>query len=312
MLREHRLVDANTALKSLAIIVSKQSLGSVAPSASAQFEHHLGLLSSRSDSQRRDSLNHLTSAITARPQDAPLPQPVTVIFPKALPLILDGNSGVRTQLLKLFKSLPPEDVKDQMQQLCLYIRAGLTHLAAGIRISTLELFDWSLEIGGEELVSCPGGWVKTLDTLLIMLAWTDGTALAGWTPSRAVLGGTDSPNKTLAKALDVLASFLRTGLKKPPPLPYVNTWPLWHVHAHMIPKKSNAYGYLNLFGPPRDEASQAYEDREDRQRLLQARFKARVEEGATAARKEGGEVGRAGAAVAKALEEGMKDAEGSG
>jgi len=38
-------------------------------------------------------------------------------------------------------------------------------------------------------------------------------------------------------------------------------------------------------------------------------FQDRVGKGAAAARKEGGEVGRAGAAVVKALEEGMKDAE---
>ncbi len=109
-------------------------------------------------------------------------------MPKLLPLTLDGSNGVRAQLLKLFKSLPQEDMKDHMEKLSLYIRAGLTHLAADIRSSALELLEWALEIGGEQLVSCPGGWVKTLKTLLTVLAWTDDATLVGWTSSRAIIG----------------------------------------------------------------------------------------------------------------------------
>jgi len=199
-----------------------------------------------------------------------------------------------------------------MEKLSLYIRAGLTHLAADIRTSTIELLEWALEIGGEELVSCPGGWVKTLKTLLTALAWTDDATLAGWTSSRAIIGRAGSGDKSLAKALTVLALFLRAGLEPPPAADIQskpNFFPLWHVDAHMIPKKSNPYGYLNLFGPPRDEESQGYEDREERQVIFAKIFQDRIGKGAAAARKEGGEIGRAGAAVVKALEEGMKDAE---
>lgn len=295
-----------------AVVLNQQSLSTAAPTTTLQFSHHLALLTSRSDSQRRDSLSHLTSAIAGRPKDAPLPQPIAVIFPKLLPLTLDGSNGVRAQLLKLLRSLPPDDTKDQMEKLSLYIRAGLTHLAADIRTSTIELLEWALEIGGEELVSCPGGWVKTLKTLLTALAWTDDVTLAGWTSSRAIIGRAGSGDKSLAKALTVLALFLRAGLEPPPAADIrskPNFFPLWHVDAHMIPKKSNPYGYLNLFGPPRDEESQGYEDREERQIVFAKIFQDRVGKGAAAARKEGGEIGRAGAAVVKALEEGMKDAQ---
>lgn len=294
-----------------AIVLSQQSLSTAVPNKSLQFSHHLALLSSRSDSQRRDSLSHLTSAITGRPRDAPLPQPIAVIFPKLLPLTLDGSNGVRAQLLRLLRSLPPDDTKDQMEKLSLYIRAGLTHLAADIRTSTIELLEWALEIGGEELVSCPGGWVKTLKTLLTALAWTDDATLAGWTSSRAIIGRAGSGDKSLAKALNVLALFLRAGLEWPQAADIKskpNFFPLRHVDAHMIPKKSNPYGYLNLFGPPRDEESQGYEDREERQMIFANMFQDRVGKGAAAARKEGGEVGRAGATVVKALEDGMEDA----
>ena len=293
-------------------MLNQQSLSIVAPTASLQFSHHVALLTSRSDSQRRDSLSFLISAIIGRPQDTPLQQPVAVLLPKLLPLTLDGNNGVSAQLLKLFRSLPHDDMRDQMEKLSLYIRAGLTHLAADIRTSTLELLEWALEIGGEELVSCPGGWVKTLNTLLTALAWTDDATMTGWTSSRAIIGRAGSGDKSLSRALNVLASVLRTGLERQTTTdipPKSNTFPLWHVEAHMIPKKSDAYGYLNLFGASKDEESKAYEDREERQRVCIDRFQNRIEKGAAAARKEGGEVGRAGATVIKALEEGLKNTE---
>ena len=293
-------------------MLNQQSLSTVAPTASLQFSHHVALLTSRSDSQRRDSLSFLNSAIIGRPQDTPLQQPVAVLLPKLLPLTLDGSNGVTAQLLKLFRSLPHDDMRDQMEKLSLYIRAGLTHLAADIRTSTLELLEWALEIGGEGLVSCPGGWVKTLNTLLTALAWTDDASMTGWTSSRAIIGRAGSGDKSLSRALNVLASFLRTGLERQTTTdipPKSNTFPLWHAEAHMIPKKSDAYGYLNLFGASKDEESKAYEDREERQRVFIDRFQNRIEKGAAAARKEGGEVGRAGATVIKALEEGLKNTE---
>lgn len=74
----------------------------------------------------------------------------------------------------------------------------------------------------------------------------------------------------------------------------------------MIPKRSNAFAHLNLFGPPRDEDGEMYTEREERQRIFHKRFRAAVECGVDAGKKEGGEVGRAAAVVGKALAEGME------
>ena len=76
----------------------------------------------------------------------------------------------------------------------------------------------------------------------------------------------------------------------------------------MVPKRSNTYGYLNLFGPPKDEDSQGYEDIEERRRVFTKVFGDRVGKGAAAARREGGEIGRAAAAVTKALDDGLEGA----
>lgn len=195
-----------------------------------------------------------------------------------------------------------------MEKVSMYIRAGLTHLAADIRSTALEMLEWALQVGGVELVSCPGGWIKTLKTILMVLAWTEGGTISGWTSSRALVGR--SGDKALPKTLTVLAALLRVGMVAPPPpeapVRKQMWFPLWHVDRHMIPNRSNAYGYLNLFGPPKDEDSQSYEDIEERRRVLIKVFGDRVAKGAVAARREGGEVGRAAAAVTKALDEGFK------
>ena len=291
-----------------AIVVTQQSLTTAAPSLSSQFSHHLSLLTSRSDSQRRDSLSYLTTVVAARPVNTPLQQPVSVILPSLLPLLLDGNNNVRSELLKLLRSLPPNDVEDHVSQLLLYIRAGMTHLAADIRSSSIDVLGWVLEVAGQELVSCAGGWVKTLKCFLAMLGWPNEVMAAAWSTSKASFGKGSSEGKVLVKNLNILASFLRTGLvpvdeSQDPTL--VSKFPLWHVQYQLLPRRSNCYAHLNLFGPPRDEESEVYEDREARQRVFHARFQRAIETALEADKREGGEVGRAAASVKKVLVEGM-------
>ena len=290
-------------------MVNQQSLTTTAPSLSSQFSHHLSLLTSRSDSQRRDSLSYLTTAVAARPVNAPLQQPVSVILPNLLPLLLDGSNSVRSQLLKLLRSLPSNDVEDHVGQLLLYIRAGMTHLAADIRSSSMDVLAWVLAIAGPELVSCAGGWVKMLKCFLAMLGWPNEATAAAWSSSKASFGKGGSEGKVLVKNLNTLASFLRVGL-----VPIhdtrnavmVSRFPLWHVQHQLLPtRRSNCYAHLNLFGPPRDEESEVYEDREARQRIFHMRFQQAIERALEAAKREGGEVGRAAAGVKKVLVEGM-------
>ncbi|KKK25101.1 hypothetical protein AOCH_003285 [Aspergillus ochraceoroseus] len=290
----------DTSFKSKSIVLNQQSLKLNAPTANAQFTHHLSLLSSKSDAQRRDSIAHLTTSITARPVDSPLPQPVSMILPAVLPLILDANSGVRTQLLKLLRSLPESDVQDHVIQLLPYIRAGMTHLAADIRLSAIEILSWLLHVAGAEVVSSAGGWVKTLNCFLSLLGWHT-EASSKWTSissaSASATTKTSTNRSTFGKAGAAGRPQVKVAAAGGP-------FPIVQVQAQMIPRTAAPYLYLNLFGQPRDEEGEMYETREDRYRVFESRFLAAVEKGVEGARQEGGEVGRASAGVRRALAEG--------
>ncbi|CAG8890348.1 unnamed protein product [Penicillium egyptiacum] len=297
----------------LAIVLTQQSLHLAAPTSNATFTHNLSLLSAKSDSQRRDSLAYLTTSISSRPVNSPLPQPVSVILPSLLPLILDGATSVRTQLLKLLRTLPPGDVEDHVAQLLPYVRAGMTHLAADIRGSAVEILSWMVEAAGESTVSCAGGWIKTLNCFLSVLGWHTEES-SQWSSSRASFGKSGSQGKPMVKTLGALAMFLDAGIGKPsidgvdsemsgddesPDWPF----PLCQTAQHMISDSSTPFAYLNLFGKPRDEEGEMYETREDRYRVFSTRFQPAIERGIKSAREEGGELGRASSGVSKVLKE---------
>ncbi|KZF20884.1 Pre-rRNA-processing protein ipi1 [Xylona heveae TC161] len=310
----------DTSFSSKAIVVNQQSLAANAPTQAALFNHHLSLLTHRSDTQRRESLSFLTTALSTRPVHTPPPQPFGVILPKLFPLVLDGSGGVRQQLLKLVKCLSGDEVDDHVDEILLYIRAGMTHLAPDIRSSSLDLLEWLLDVSGLEVVSCAGGWVKTLQCFLALLGWRVETGTASkWTSTSTSLAGTAKPTfgkagsdgKYLVKKLHALALFLRTGLLPPTEDGLIGkqdiiTFPLWQTEQHLLPKRSACFAHLNLFGAPRDEESEMYEDREDRQGIFAEKFQPTIERGLDNARKEGGEVGRAAASVRKAVSEGME------
>lgn len=298
-----------------AIVLNQQSLRLSAPSSNAQFGHHLSHLSSKSDVQRRESLSHLTTAITSRPVDTPLPQPVSVILPLLLPLILDASNNVRAQLLKLLRALPASDIEDHVAQVLPYVRAGMTHLAADIRVSAVEVLSWLVEVAGAEVVSCAGGWIKTMNCFLSVLGWHTEES-ARWSASRASFGKAGSQGKPMLKVLGAFAEFLEAGIGRPDTTMsdsegapedagYNNIWPfpLCQTQLHMIPQTAVPYAYLNLFGQPRDEEGEMYEAREDRYRVFANRFQEAVERGLENARKEGGELGRASSGATKVLRE---------
>ncbi|KAI4196752.1 MAG: hypothetical protein LQ348_002247 [Seirophora lacunosa] len=302
----------DTSFKSKSIVLNQQSLTRTAPSATSQFSHHVSLLTSRTDSQRRDSLSYLTTAISTRPTNAPLQQPVSVLLPKILPLTLDGSHGVRTQLLKLLRTLPTDDMEDHIEQVLLYIRAGITHLAADIRTSAMDTLMWASDFVGNALVSCPGGWVKTLKSLMAAQGWPLEITTSAWSSGKASFGKPGSDAKAMVKSLNALASLLRAGFDDPvrQDLDEGRTghgFPLVDTALHLGSKKSNGFAHLNLFGPPRDEESQMYEDKEERQEVFQRRFQGSIERGLESAKQEGGEVGRAAAGVQKIIGEGMND-----
>ena len=240
-----------------------------------------------------------------------LPQPLSIILPKVYPLILDGSGSVRHQSLKLLRALPPNDTSDHVPELLPYVRAGMTHLAADIRLFSIEILAWSLDLAADEVVSCAGGWVKTLNCFLALLGWHTQES-SNWSSNRisfGKVGGGDG--KAQARNLQVLAEFLRAGFCSPS-LTFEgedgklsSSFPLWHTESHVVSTKSNAYAYLNLFGSPKDDEVDMLEDRDDRIRVFNERFASSVSNGLASARKDGGEVGRAAGLVTKAL----KDAE---
>lgn len=65
-----------------------------------------------------------------------------------------------------------------------YIRAGMTHLAAEVRVSAVEVLGWLVGVAGGEVVGCAGGWVKTLNCFLSVLGWHF-SGDQGWSASSA-------------------------------------------------------------------------------------------------------------------------------
>lgn len=271
------------------------------------------MASSKSDSQRKDALSYLTNTITAA-QGAELPQPVAVILPKVQPLILDGSKGIREQLLKLFRALPAAEVANHADQILLYIRAGMTHLAVDIRSSSLDVLDWLVRTCGPEVVSCAGGWVKTLSCFMALLGWRTTEQNGKWSSTRASFSKKGTETKLLVKQLDVLKLFLETGLRSPPlsnaDAQYAaRLFPLCQVELHRLPRNSNPFGHLNLFGAPRDAESEMYDDPEGRREIFGELMYEPTKAGTLVCKKEGGEVGRAARQLEKVLVQCMKDHE---
>ncbi|KAJ5101179.1 Pre-rRNA-processing protein ipi1 [Penicillium angulare] len=306
----------DTSFRSKSIVLNQQSLQLSAPSSNSVFAHHLSLLTSKTDSQRRDSLAHLTTSIASRPVNSPLPQPVSVMLPSLLPLLLDASNAVRTQLIKLLRTLPRSDIQDHVLQLLPYVRAGMTHLAPDIRVTAVEILSWLVDAAGEQVVSCAGGWIKTLNCFLSVLGWHTEES-ARWSSTRASFGKSGSKGRPMVKVLGALAEFLEAGIGEPGANTDANgdqngdgpssAWPfpLCQTEHHMISESAAPYAYLNLFGQPRDEEGEMYETREDRYRVFSTRFLPSIDRGLKAAREEGGEMGRASSGVTKVLKGAM-------
>ena len=290
-----------------AIVLDKQSLSVAAPSTALQLAEHISLLSSRSDTRRRESLGYLANLISARPTGSP-PQLVVAILPKLAPLILDRSNSVRAQVVKLFHVLAKNEGSGQVYQLLPYIRSGILHLAADIRDSSLDMLAWALDDRrGDDLVTCAGGWFQTMKAFLLMLGWAKETQSSGWSSS----GRSRVEGRELAKALKVLTMLLHAGLaeipREKPPSKW--GWPYWQSEPHMLPSRSNAYAHLNLFGPPLDEENCEYGDREERQKVFHRRFQAEMEKALETSVRQGGEVGRCASAAQKNIAIGMTDFE---
>ncbi|KAL3471814.1 Rix1 complex component, partial [Aspergillus californicus] len=241
-----------------------------------------------------------------------------------------ANSGVRTNLLKLLRVLPENDVRDHVGQLLPYIRASMTHLAPDIRISGIEVLSWLVSIAGEEVISAAGGWVKTLNCFLSVLGWHTevsskwtttptssslsgaSASAAGSSTGKSTFGKAGSKGRPQVKVLTVLAEFLAAGIgaqgddadsMDEDGCGDGGRFPIVQMKAQMIPATAAPYIYLNLFGQPRDEEGEMYETRDDRYRVFEAKFSVAVEKGVEGARAEGGDIGRVAAVVKRVLNE---------
>lgn len=310
--RQKSTGDKQTMFKALtfpAISLKQQSLSANAPTVEAQCAHQLSLLNHKSDTQRKESLAYLTTVMSTHPPDSPLPQPSSVIIPAIQRLVLDGSNSVRQQMLKLVQSLPKVDIASHTDSLLLHTRAGMTHLSTEIRFFALDMLEWLLSVAGDEVVSCAGGWVKTLKCFLSLLGW-QAQAAGAWSSKRTISNLT-SQTKMQTKQLSALSAFIRAGLLIPKSTAVVgggsDSFPLWQAEHHVLSERSNAYAHLNLFGAARDEEAEMYEDREDRQRVFHEIAEAAIVAGLEEATRGGGELGRAGAQLRKAVKEGMAD-----
>jgi pre-rRNA-processing protein IPI1 len=177
----------------------------------------------------------------------------------------------------------------------------MTHLSRDICLSAIDLLSWMIGRAGLDLVSSQGGWYQTLQCFTTMLAWRL-SDVDKWTTSTP----TGGDNKYVAKIVTVLAELLESGLmdrvSSTEALSLAAEFPLWHAEFHRTPVKSNAYAYLNLFGPPQDLTELMLEDCEDRIKVYNDNFRVLVESGVSQARKEGGECGRAAGLLSKVLE----------
>ncbi|KAK2014141.1 pre-rRNA-processing protein IPI1 [Colletotrichum eremochloae] len=275
-----------------------QKLSTEAPDNATQFKHNLSLAStSRADKQRKESLAHLTSQVLAGNN----PVGTATVLGKLLPLISDASGPVRTQLLKLFKALPNAEVKHHAERCIMYIRAGMTHLSADISNDSLSVLEWLLDVAENEIVSCPGGWVKTLNSFCALMGWTIKTS-TGWSAAPKT-GLRTKDAQSHARQIAVLARFLQAGLK-PEVTALINPYACVD-NMYCVPRTPNPFAYLNLFGTRRDEEAEMYNDRESRQRVFHRRFLDSFNRGVEQAKKEGGAIGRSAVQMDLALAEGM-------
>ncbi|RBQ68025.1 hypothetical protein FVER14953_02287 [Fusarium verticillioides] len=297
----------DTSFKSKAIVMGHQSLSTVAPDVVQQFKHNLSLASSsKSDKQRREALAYLTSQLSAEPPINPVG--THAVLAKLLPLISDSSTPVRSQLLKLFRELPAEEVRHSVEQAIMFTRAGMTHLSADISNDSLGVMEWILDVAENDLIVCPGGWVKTLNSFCAMMGWALTTPKAGWSSgSRSGLRAKDA--STYARQIAMLSRFLEAGLRPEAEIPEDES-EIWD-NLYRIPQDSNAFEYLNLYGTRRDEEGEMYPSRDARQRVFERRFLEAVLKGTDQAKKEGGATGRAAAGLDKVLQDGMGEYESS-
>lgn len=270
----------------------------------------MSLISSKQDTQRREALAALTNTLLDRDQTADLPAATVTIVSKVRPCLIDASRSTREQSLKLLKALNPVDLAYHVSHILVYVHIGMVHLAADIRLSALDVLEWLTQISPDELVSCPGGWSKTLMILVTLLKWHSQVKddSAGWSSAaQGVNHRVGSDGKLKARQITVLAHLLEAGLQSTVKgdsdirLDAAHTFPLWHVRHHCQGRQPNPFAYLKLFGAVADDENAVYDDVVSRADFFVRELRNSVVAGMKEAVREGGDLGRAASALAKAL-----------
>ena len=267
-----------------------------------------------SASQRLESLAYLTSVLSAYSPERPLPQPMSVFLPTICQLILDPNQGVRQQVLKLLNYIPAKEVRTEVGRILHWVVASMMQLSVDVSLFSLDVLQLLLVKAPQEVVSSAGGWTKMLNCFLKLLGWQQHASATqnGWS-NIARDSRPGSQGKIMAKQLTTLASFLKAGILPPrrnaDDQAARTCFPLTHFDQHRVSSRSNAFAELDLFGTQSNGDSELLEDREDRQRIFHDRFENTIIDRVEQTKREGGEVGRAGASLAKIIAEGMRDFE---
>ncbi|RCI16613.1 hypothetical protein L249_2903 [Ophiocordyceps polyrhachis-furcata BCC 54312] len=291
--------------KTKAIAVGRQTLSTTAPGGDEQFKHYLSLASSsRSDKQRQEALSYLTSQLSDEPSCNAVG--TRALLNKLLPLVSDSSTPVRSQLLKLLRTLPRDEVKSGVEQAIMYVRAGMTHLSSDTSMDALGVMEWLLDVAGSELIACPGGWDKTLSTFCAMMGWSVSQSTGGWTGSvGAGLKGRDG--QMLVRQVTALTRFLEAGFRAET-AEESKASEYWDS-LYRLPRAAKAFAHLGLTDERRDAEGDMYPDREARQMIFQRKFLEPICKGIESAKKEGGPAGRAATLLDNVVRLGMADFE---
>ena len=271
----------------------------------SQFEHHVSILSSASDTQRKESLSWLETALATKTLTWSAPS----LLDKLLPLLQDANGAVRNKLIKTLRALSKERLEFLAEKILLHVCAGMTNININIRASALEILGWAIDACGVELVECRGGWFNTLKTYLVVLGWsTIGESSTGWSTNMALAGDT----KNIVRALDTLTAFLRLGMidagsKAAEREPQADWWSsTLQIHAQPDP-----YRGLNLMGYDSEGDYSFTRDATHRREIFLSQFRSKFEAGILEIRKQAGEAGRAAAKTSSVVVETMTEADES-
>lgn len=299
----------DTSFKARSIVVQSQSLSVEAPNTKSQFSHHVSMLRNHSETQRAESLAFLTTAISQAADVSSLPESPATLIPKLQPLMIDSSLKVRQQLMRLLPCFPRDDVRAHADKFLLYLHAAMTSLHASIRSTSMDVLEWLMDTAGQEIVSSPGGWVKTILCFQGLLGWQDaGAAQNGWSSQQKPSSRPGADSKIAKRQVTAFNRLLSVGLVSARAGVHDSQrpdFPLRCVRQHLVPERSDAYAYLNLFGAPRDDESRMIEDLEDRQRVFVERFATAVLSGVNTMIKEGGDTGRSAGQLKKTVEDGL-------